>query len=316
MNHYTDTRDATFMELYSIALQDPKVIILTADTGAFIFKEFQKNIPKQFCNVGIAEQNMMSAAAGLALTGKNVFVFGISSFVTMRCYEQIKIDICCMNLPVTILGMGTGYGYSIDGPTHHVTQDMSIMRALPGMTIWSPSDCTLTSAAIHYAYASSTPNYIRIDKGPLASLYNPDHYDFSQGVCSLKPGKDVTIVATGIMVTQAFAVVQELAKEGIDAGIIDFYRVKPANESLFMEMISHTNRLVTLEEHCLAGGLSSLVCEIVADSGGSHRIKRIGIPDQYRLEVGSREWVRSLDGLDVPGITRSILQWIEGHNAV
>ncbi len=313
MNAYTDTRDATFAELYEIALQDPNVILLTADTGAFKFKDFEKNLPHQFYNIGIAEQNSISVAAGLALAGKKVFVFGISTFVTLRCYEQIKIDICCMDLPVTILGMGTGYGYSFDGPTHHITQDISIMRALPGLTFWSPSDCTLTGASLHLAYAAGGPNFIRIDKGPLKAIYDPQHYDFSDGLSVLKTGKDLTIAATGPMVTQAFAVIEELAKRGLDVGLIDVYRLKPLNAALLVKSLNAVKSLVTMEEHTLSGGFGSLILEALADQGRCIPTKRIGIPDTYRLEVGSREYVRSLDDLHVAGIVEDILEWIKAR---
>jgi transketolase len=311
MNAYTDTRDATFAELYEIALQDANVILLTADTGAFKFKDFEKNLPRQFYNVGIAEQNAISVAAGMALAGKKVFVFGISTFVTLRCYEQIKIDICCMNLPVTILGMGTGYGYSYDGPTHHITQDISIMRALPGLTFWSPSDCTLTGASLHLAYATGGPNFIRIDKGPLKAIYDPDHYNFSNGLTVLKGGKDLTIAATGPMVTQAYAVIDELAGKGIEAGLIDVYRLKPLNHTLLLESLHSAKRLVTMEEHTLSGGFGSLILEALSDQGLCIPTKRIGIPDTYRLEVGGREYLRSLDNLHVAGIAANILDWMK-----
>ena len=310
MRVYTDARDATFNELYDIAMADQDVIVLSADTGAFKFSEFQKDIPKQFYNVGVAEQNAMAVAAGLAHTGKKVFVFGISNFVTSRCYEMIKNDICFMDLPVTILGMGTGYTYSIDGPTHHVTQDISIMRALPGMTIWSPSDCTMTGALVHQAYQNDGPKYIRIDKGPFATFYDPQDHDFEGGLAPIRSGGDLTVVATGIMVTQALEVVEKLGDHGMEAGIIDFYRLKPANESLFLSLVGDSQRIVTLEEHTILGGLGSIVCEVLADSGVTIPVKRIGIDDKYRLEVGSREWVRSLDGLDVPSITETILDWV------
>ncbi|MEI7989541.1 MAG: transketolase C-terminal domain-containing protein [Chloroflexota bacterium] len=310
MNVYTDTRDATFAELYEIALHDRNVILLTADTGAFKFKDFVRDLPRQFYNVGIAEQNAISLAAGLALAGKKVFVFGITSFVTLRCYEQIKIDVCCMNLPVTILGMGTGYGYSFDGPTHHVTQDIAIMRALPGITIWGPSDCTMTAAVVHLAYQTQGPAYIRIDKGPLRPIYDPQSPDFSQGVTNLVSGEDLTIVSTGPMVTQAYKVVEALAKNGIQAGIIDLYRLKPVNEQILVDYLRNVKKIVTLEEHALSGGLGDIVCTILADHQVFIPVKRIGIPDNYQLEVGNREYVRMLEGLDVEGITRTILNWL------
>lgn len=305
MNVYTDTRDATFAELYDIALHDPQVILLTADTGAFKFKDFQQNIPKQFYNVGISEQNAISVAAGLALTGKKVFVFGISPFVTLRCYEQIKLDICSMELPVTILGMGTGYGYSYDGPTHHVTQDISIMRALPGITIWGPSDPTMTGAIVHLAYQRKKPCFIRIDKGPLKALYNQRNNDFSMGLTVFQHEK-VMIAATGPMVTQAYIVAERLSELGIHVGIMDIYCLKPFPVELFLNVARSCTQMVTLEEHALPGGFGSLVAETLCDAGVFCPLKRIGIADHCRVETGSREYIRSLDGLNAETITAAI----------
>jgi len=308
---YNDTRDATFEELYDIALGDPNVILLTVDTGALIFKEFKKNMPKQFFNVGVAEQNAMSVAAGLALIGKHVFVFGITTFVTFRCYEQIKIDICSMNLPVTILGMGTGYVYSSDGPTHHMIEDVSIMRALPGMTIWSPSDYAMTAQVVHLAHKTPGPSYIRIDKGPFPHIYDNSNHDFGDGLAILKPGKDLTIIATSIMVGQALELAHELKKHGIQAGVVDLYRLKPVNKKLLIDAIKLSKRIVTLEEHTVLGGLGSIVHEILADNGILTPVKVFGIPDKYRCEVGSREMLRSLDRLDVPTICKTVLEWMQ-----
>ena len=162
--NYTDCRDAVFQEIFILAKKDPRVVVLSADTGAFIFKQFKEELPNQFFYTGIAEQNTMSVAAGLARMGRKPFVFGISNFVTHRCLEQIRIDVCGMNLPVTILGTGTGLIYSADGLTHHITEDVSVMRALPNMKIYSPSDHNSLASLIHEAYRSTGPCYIRFDK--------------------------------------------------------------------------------------------------------------------------------------------------------
>lgn len=308
---YSDARDAIFQELYKVALKDSKVVLLSADTGAAMFKEFKKNIPKQFFYVGVAEQNAISVAAGLALTGKHVFVFGISNFVILRCFEQIKIDICCMNLPVTILGMGTGYVYSADGPTHHTTEDVSMMRALPGMTIWCPSDYTMAASIVHLAYKTYGPNYVRFDKGPFTHIYDSNNHDFCEGLKVLNPGKDLTIIATGIMVTQALKLLDELEKYGIDAGLVDLYRLKPVNKKLLIDAIEDSKRLVTLEEHTVLGGLGSIVREILADNEVLIPTKAFGIYDRYHHEAGSRERLRLLDGLDLHSMSRAILEWMQ-----
>jgi transketolase len=295
---YNDTRDALFNELYQIAADDPKVIVLSADTGARKFKDFQENIPKQFYNVGISEANMMSVAAGLALSGRHVFVFGISNFVTLRCFEQVKLDICSMNLPVTILGMGTGYSYSSDGTTHHIIDDISIMRALSGMTIWNPSDYAMSAKLVHMAYELNSPSYIRFDKGPFRHLYDSFSKGFEDGMVELTPGMDATIVSTGIMVSKALEISLELSKKGLDVGVIDLYRLKPVNKELLRKLVS--KKVITLEEHSVIGGLGSIVAEALSD------VKIYGIPDVYHFEAGSREYLRKLDGIDNESIINDI----------
>ncbi|MCX6262330.1 MAG: 1-deoxy-D-xylulose-5-phosphate synthase [Bacteroidia bacterium] len=307
---YNDTRDAAFEELYDIALNDLRVIVLSADTGALMFKEFKKNIPDQFFNVGISEQNAISVAAGLALNGRHVFVFGISNFVTLRCFEQIRVDICCMGLPVTLLGMGTGYTYSSDGPTHHITEDIAAIRALPGMTIWSPSDYAMTAAVVHLAHKLKTPSYIRFDKGPFQHLYDDSDHDFKDGLAELQTGEDLTIVATGFMVGQALHIAEQLNAKGIKTGVVDFYRLKPVNSSKLVSIFRRTKRVVTLEEHMMAGGSGSIILEKMAENDIMLPVKVFGIPDTYRFEAGSRDMLQKLDGLDVDRLTVAITKWI------
>jgi len=309
MKRYSDTRDAMFQELYEIALADEDVIVLTCDTGALMFNEFAKNMPARFYNVGVTEQNAMSAAAGLAFAGKRVFVFGITNFVTLRCYEQIRVDICCMGHPVTILGMGTGYVYSEDGPTHHMTEDITIMRALPKMTIWSPSDYTLTAAAVHLAYEDGGPCYIRFDKGPFDPLYDPETFNFQDGLSVLKTGSDIMIVATGIMVGQALKAAHELGRAGLDAGVIDLYRLKPVNKDMLIDAVRGSRRIVTLEEHTVHGGLGGLVCEVLAERDVTVPVKIFGIPDLYRCQVGRRDMLRALDKIDISFVIQAIEAW-------
>ena len=303
-----DIRDAFFDEVYTIASQDPSVMFLTADMGAFSLNRFKADLSRQYINVGVAEQNLVSIAAGLALAGKKVFIYTIASFVTQRCYEQIKIDICGMRLPVTIIGSGPGLSYSSDGPTHHAIQDISIMRALPEMTILNPGDSTTAAAAARIAYRSQGPVYVRIDKGKLPLLYENDE-DFSAGLSLLKKGRDLTIVTTGIMVQQAFRVAEELARHSIDAGIVDIYRLKPINEELLLNFTGQSSRIVTLEEHTLVGGIGSAIGEILADRGKTLPVKRIALAEKNCVGYGDREWMHSFYGLDVSSITQTILDW-------
>lgn len=303
-----DIRDAFFDEVHRLASVDRNVVFMTADMGAFSLERFKAELPRQYINTGVAEQNMVSIAAGLALSGKKVFVYTIAPFVTQRCYEQIKVDICGMSLPVTIIGVGGGITYSSDGPTHHAVQDIAIMRALPGMTILSPADSTTSMAAARIAYQSGSPVYVRIDKGNLPLLYE-SNTDFSTGLAQVKKGRDVTIVATGIMVPRAFEAAEELAGHSIEAGIIDVYRLKPLNEALLLSLLNQSKRVVTLEEHSIIGGLGSAVCELLSDSGKSLPVKRLAISETNCPGYGDRDWMHKFYGLDVAGVAGKIVNW-------
>ena len=205
-----DIRDAFFDRLYDIAGEDKNVIFLTADMGAFSLVKFKKDLPKQFINVGVAEQNMVSIAAGLTLTGKKVFIYTIIPFATLRCYEQIKIDICAMNLGVTIVGIGAGLSYGSDGPTHHGTSDIAVMRTLPEITILNPSDSVAAEKCAEIAYKSNAPVYIRLDRGKLPLIYEQNKSDFSDGISEVKEGDDLTIISSGVMVQQAVKAAEKL----------------------------------------------------------------------------------------------------------
>lgn len=303
-----DIRDAFFDEVYEIASKDPNVVFLTADMGAFSLDKFKVDLRSQYFNVGVAEQNLVSIAAGLALGGKKVFIYSIASFITQRCYEQIKIDLCGMRLPVTIIGVGGGITYSSDGPTHQVIQDIAIMRALPEMVILNPSDQIAAAAAAQIAYQSPVPVYIRIDKGKLPVLYDNSE-DFSAGLALLKKGRDLMIITTGTMVHQAFKVADKLAARSIDAGIIDIYKIKPINDELLLALIGESGQVVTLEEHAIIGGIGSAVSEILVDRKRVLPVKRIAITDESYIGYGDREWMHERYGLDVASITKTILDW-------
>ena len=304
-----DVRDAFFDALYDIMAKDKRVIVLTVDQGAFSLERIKNEFPKQYYNVGIAEQNLICVAAGLAMGGQIPFVYGISTFMTMRCYEQIRNNLCCMNLPVTIIGSGPGYTYGSDGPTHHSIQDIAIMRALPSMAIYSPVDATSTSACARMAYEMSGPKYIRLEKGILPVFYQPGH-DFSRGFEILRFGQDILIISTGIMVNRAIEVAEVLSLQGFKVGVVDIYRLKPVNDALLLEVLSFAKRIITLEEHSVIGGIGSVISDLVTDNGLSRPFKKIALPDCYCYEYGNRERLPAYHRLDVKTVTTSILSWV------
>jgi transketolase len=304
----SDIRDAFFDRLYEIASANSNLMFLTADMGACSLDKFKADLPGQFINVGVAEQNLVSVAAGLALAGKRVFIYAIAPFITQRCYEQIKVDLCCMRLPVTIVGVGAGITYGSDGPTHHATQDIAIMRALPGITIFNPSDAVMAAATAEISFRNDGPTYVRLDKGKWPSLYESSE-NFSHGLRMLQKGHDLTVVATGLMVHQARKVVERLSEHSIDAGIIDLYRLKPINKDMLLDLIGDSTPVVTIEEHSIVGGIGSAVSEILMDSGVNVPVKRFAIPEVSCSGYGSREWMHSFYELDAAALQNSIFRW-------
>ena len=305
---YTDCRDALFNEIFELAKIDKNVILLSGDTGAFIFTQFKKELPNQFFNLGINEQNMMSVAAGLAKMGKKPFIYGISNFVTIRCLEQIRIDVCGMNLPVTILGTGTGLIYSSDGLTHHITEDVSVMRAMPNMRIFSPSDHNMLGSLVHTAYKHNGPCYIRFDKGPFERKYDfkTDGIEVPYSVFLAIQPKALYIIATGVTVDIALKV-KALLQDSI--GVIDITRLKPVDiKTLPIFLKEHATHIITLEEHTTTGGLGTIIQELMTEYKINVFIKVMGIPDKFVYEVGDRDYLRKFYGLDSETVLQYILE--------
>lgn len=302
-----DIRDAFFDKIYDIASQDSDVIFITADADAFSLRKYKQELPQQFINIGVAEQNMVNVAAGLALSGKKVFVYAIIPFITMRSYEHIKANICGMNVPVTIIGAGAGLSFGNDGPTHHAVHDIAIMRVLPEMTILNPCDGPSAEACADLAYQTQAPVYVRIDKGTLPSLYNEGDI-FSDGLKVIRPISAINIISTGIMSHRAVEVAEELKQRSIEVGIIDLYRIKPVNDKLLMELIGNSARVITIEENSITGGIGTILSEILTDSNSGISLKRIGLPDEQYFIYGSRDWLHRHYKLATADITRLIME--------
>ena len=304
-----DMRDAFFDELYRIARQDKRVILLSADFGAPSLDRFRRDLPGQYINVGISEQSMVSIAAGLALSNKIVYMYAISPFATLRCYEQIKIDLCTMNLSVTAVGVGAGFAYGSAGPTHHSIEDIAVMRALPSMMVLSPSDSIMAAGLAKITYEAAGPKYIRLDRGKTPLFYSDSNDNFNSGLTVIKKSRDVYIISTGTMLQRALEVSDELAKQAIDSGVIDLYRLKPVNTSLFLDVVKESKKIVSLEEHLINGGIGSIVAEVLSDVEIYKPLKRIAIHDEHCFGYGDRESLQICCGLDVANVISMIVKW-------
>ena len=302
-----DVRDSFFDSVYELASKDKNIIFLASDHTAFSLIKFQKDLPEQFINVGISEQNMISVAAGLSLNNKFVFVYGITPFVTFRCLEQINIDICSMNLNVSIVSIGAGLIYSSDGPTHHGIQELAIMSALPNLSIYSASDPISSEALPKIAYRNKGPNLLRIEKGSLNSIYNEEN-DFSEGLSVLIKSKDITIVSNGIMTQTALEVSSAISKNNISVGVIDIFRFKPLNIKKLVELIKDKKKIIALEENIPTGGLAARLAEVIVSNNLSCKLIKISLKDEYLFESGPREWMHKKYGLDKESIIKKILE--------
>lgn len=304
-------RDAFFDSLYTCARADKNIVLISSDTGAICLDRFRKELPKQFVNCGIAEQNMIGVAAGMAMSGKRVFVYAIVPFASMRCYEQIRVDLCCMDLPVSVIGVGAGFDYSTLGPTHHGTEDISLMCSLPRMAVYSPSDSLAASAVAPVCCAGRSPCYVRLDRTGFPLLYRSvGQIDYASGFTVIRKGGPLAILSTGRMSCTALQAAQKLSRKGIDASVIDVYTLKPLAQEALWKVIAPARYIVTLEEHFLTGGLGSIVTLLHSRMRGRSHVRMIGIPMDFCRQYGSRDYLRGTYGLDADGVTRSIAEWI------
>jgi transketolase len=301
-------RDIFWNKVYDIARKDPDVIIISADMGAAALDKFRRDIPAQFVNVGIAEQNAITLAAGLVLTGKKVFAYAIAPFITLRCLEQIRVENAIMQIPITIVGVGVGFGYEDSGPTHHLIEDIAIMRAMPHIRIDSISDNVMAEYFAERSCSSDkkVTNYVRLDRLAAGTIYSPA-MDFSKGLSLLKEGGDVCLIATGSMTHMAIEIADALAQKNIKVGVLDLFNF-PINEPEFLEKIRKFSKIVTMEEHLLAGGLGSAVLEVLNDHQAYIPVKRIGLPMDkgYCYKYGGREAIRQYYGVDKETILAEI----------
>jgi len=295
--------------LVRIARRDPRVLLLTGDHGYALFDAFRAQCATQYINAGIAEQNMVGMAAGLARGGFRPFVYGLSAFVPLRVVEQIKLDVAHDNLPVVLLGDGAGFVYSQMGTSHHATEDIACTRAIPQLAVFSPADRFELSLCMDHAYSVQRPVYLRIGKadrgdihsGPLPPATNGQLFQVRSGVV----GK-LALIATGSLLRTAM----ELANTVFtDATVWSVPFLKPVNVAQVAEICAHSSALVTLEEHSIYGGLGSLIAEI---STATHpkAILRIGVQDRFSALCGSYEYLLAEHHLDVTSIQRRISDFI------
>jgi transketolase len=297
-------RDAFSNSLVRLALADPKVILLTGDHGYALFDEFRKCCPNQYINAGIAEQNMVGMAAGLARVGYRPFVYGLAAFVPIRTVEQIKLDIAHDDLPVVLLGDGAGFVYSHLGTSHQSTEDIACTRAIPGLKVLSPADRFEMTACMDYAYATKAPVYLRMGKSDRGDVHSAAINGSLVSPIQVRHGKfgGLSIIATGSMVRTAINVADA---NFTDACVWSVPSLKPLNASDIAKICAESTTVITIEEHVTTGGLGSLIAEIAAEMAPV-RILRIGVSDCFSQHCGTYEYLLVEHGLDSDAVQKKI----------
>lgn len=289
--------------LIELARNDKAVMLVTGDLGFSVFEGFIKEFPEQYLNVGVSEQNLIGVAAGLAMTGKKPFVYSITTFATMRPYEQIRNDICYQNLHVVIIGGGSSFSYSTFGCTHVPMEDFSIMRTLPNMTVLSPGDPVEVKVLLEQAYKSKGPVYMRIAKRGEPIIHKDEKKILIGKMSEILPGKDGTIFVTGRLLPIALAASEKLKEDGKRIGVVSVHTIKPFDKETFKKIVKTTKKIVVCEEHSTIGGLYGAIAETMVKEQISIPVTSLGITDEFPKKVGStQEYFLDRYGLSVKGI--------------
>lgn len=285
--------------------------LLTGDLGFEVFEDYIKKYPDRFTNAGVSEANMVGVAAGMARLGMISICYSIAPFLTFRAFEQIRNDVCYPNLNVKIVGVGGGYGYSLNGQSHCAIEDIAVMRSLPNMTILCPGDPLEAYQATIEMLKIKGPVYLRLGKKgePILSYDYIGKVSIGQ-VIEVKEGKDLVIFTTGNMLETSLEVGERLESMGINATLIQVLTIKPLDKVRIKELIKTHPKIVTIEEHNIIGGLGSAIAEINVSSKECLRPQLIlGIEDKYHNIGGSQKYLRKLDELDTDSIVERILHW-------
>ena len=289
-------RTAFVKVLTEEARKNKDLYLITADLGFLVLDEFKKNFPQQFINIGISEANLIGVAAGMALMGKTVMTYSAATFVTMRCFEQIRDDVGSQNLNVKIVGIGCGLSYGLDDLTHMAVEDMAIMKTIPHMTVLSPGTPREAGVLSRQMFSHKGPCYMRLTKGGEGEIYDNKkarEITIGKGVI-LQKGKKIAVIATGNMIANAIRTGQLLSAQPT---IVSMHTIKPIDTDLIKIIAKAHDTIITIEEHSIIGGLGSAVAEVLCEIGWNGKFKRCGLPDKWPRCVGRPDYLRDLYGL-------------------
>lgn len=304
-------RDTFVKTLITLAKENPCIELITGDLGFGVLRPFFEQCPNQFTNAGIAEQNMTSLAAGMALEGKIVFTYSIGNFPTLRCLEQIRNDCAYHHANVKIVCVGGGFVYGSLGMSHQATEDLAIMRALPDVAVFAPGDLAeaeaITKAIVDYPGTC----YLRLGRGGEKRIHETlDHFQIGKAI-PVRKGSQVAILSTGAIFEEVELACDQLSAAGITPSVYTFPTIKPLDRSTILDCAAAHALVVTCEEHNVLGGFGGAVAEVMAEHPQRARLMRIGIHDQYCIQVGNQKYLRDVYGMSGEKIAAQILETLQ-----
>ncbi|HET7459891.1 MAG TPA: transketolase C-terminal domain-containing protein [Longimicrobium sp.] len=300
-------RDAFIHTLEELARHDPRIVLMTGDLGFGVFNRYREELPGQFVNAGVAEQNMTGMAAGMAMSGKCVFTYSIANFPVLRCLEQIRNDICYHNADVKVVAVGGGMSYGSLGPSHHATEDLAVMRALPNLLVVAPGDPVETRLAVKALVEHKGPAYLRLGRAgePVVHQSEPA-FELGKAI-TVREGDDITLVSTGGQLYDTVAAAAVLAEEGVQARVISMHTLKPLDTEAVLAAARETGAIFTVEEHSIIGGLGSAVAEVLMEADQRPQFfGRIGLRDCFTSICGDQAYLRAQYRIDTAGILETV----------
>ena len=300
-------RNAFLKELFELAKKDERIVLIVGDLGFGVVNPFMEQLPRQFLNAGVAEQNMTGMAAGMALSGKIAYTYSIGNFPTMRCLEHVRNDVCYHNANVKIVTVGGGFAYGAMGATHHAIEDLAVMRALPGMTVVAPGDPVEAKAATRAITEFHGPCYLRLGKAGEPIVHQSEiQFELGKAI-RMREGRDATLICTGGILQTAVRAAQRLAEIGIQTRLLSMHTLKPLDTDAVLAAARETHAICTLEEHSILGGLGSAVAEVLAEADiPKIPFKRIGVPPGFSPYIGSQEYMQECHGLTPEAIAKTV----------
>jgi transketolase len=300
-------RTAFIKELFELAKQDERIVLIVGDLGFGVVTPFMEQLPRQFLNAGVAEQNMTGMATGMALSGKIALTYSIANFPTMRCLEQVRNDVCYHNANVKVVSVGGGFTYGAMGATHHALEDLAVMRAMPGLVVVAPGDPVEARAVTRAVIAYQGPCYLRLGKaGEPVVHQSPIDFELGKAI-QMREGRDATLFSTGGILQNVVRAAERLAKEGIETRVLSMHTLKPLDSEAVLAAARETGAIFTIEEHSVVGGLGSAVAEVLAEADGIKvPFKRLGVPTGFSPHIGSQEYMQECHGLTDAGIAKSV----------